>query len=275
MRLNVKIIYRYTFAWQEARGDALASLGAKFEAPKPSSLGGGIGVCCVEEGSQNWLEVSELMRRWDGGALVETEFTKSDIAQARFCAFRVTHVNGYPQPEDDFLYRERTYDTRAYCPVCGIGLSQNAPFSVRRSLKRGRNSFLRLFWVREAAFSLRDAWQQHLAPLGIGCRPVEDVKGVELEDMIQLQCDSKVPLAMSDLERSVCETCGRERFPWHNRGFFPAPARQPNSPIFHSEQYFGAGHASSNEIIVSAEVVKAIQLAGLKGVEFWPCAPSE
>src|SRR5690348_17633256 len=60
------------------------------------------------------------------------------------------------------------YDTRGYCPVCGIGLSQNAPFSVRRSLKWGRNSFLRLFWVREAAFSLRDRSEERR--VGKECR---------------------------------------------------------------------------------------------------------
>lgn len=145
----MKIVYRYTFAWQEGRGEELAKIGVKFQVPKPSVLGGGIGVCYVEEGAPEWIQVSEMIRAWDGGVWVETEFSKSDIANAAFCALRLTHANGYPQPEDDFLYREQTCDTSNYCPECGTGLVQKAPFRVRKSLKWGRNSFLKLFWVND------------------------------------------------------------------------------------------------------------------------------
>ncbi|MCF7751583.1 hypothetical protein KQ945_12565 [Bacillus subtilis subsp. subtilis] len=270
----MKIIYRYTFAWQAARGKQLARIGVRFQAPTPSVLGGGIAVCHVEEGAPEWLQVSGLIRAWGGGIWVETEFSASDIANAAFCALRLTHANGYPQPEDDFLYREQTYDTSSYCPRCGTGLVQKAPFRVRRSLKWGRNSFLKLFWVDDVFLAQRAAWKRCLAPLGVEILPVQDVKGIELDEVVQLRADDQMPLVMNDIDGEVCGVCGRERFRWHERGFFPSPLGCPAAPIFRSGQYFGSDHQSSREIIVSAGVVKSIQAAGLKGVAFWPCAPS-
>jgi len=42
--------------------------------------------------------------------------------------------------------------------------------------------------------------------------------------------------------------------------------------VFRSSQFFGSGGKAFNEIVVRQEVVAAIKGAGLRGVEFFPCA---
>ncbi|MFC6839731.1 hypothetical protein ACFQGW_07645 [Xanthomonas theicola] len=135
--------------------------------------------------------------------------------------------------------------------------------------------FLKLFWVDDAYFMLTPSWREHLALLGVRSWPVEDTKGNELEGIVQLKADTRVPLAMDDMHGIQCETCGRKRYHYHRRGFFPAPAERPDLPIFRSEQYFGAGHQSSNAIIVNSKVAAVIQSAALRVIELWPCAPQE
>jgi hypothetical protein len=268
----MKIKYRFSFAWDSARALQLENLGLKVD---PPSWGQAevIGVSQAIEGDPGWSEASQLVRNWKGNSLVTTEFTAPEIASAEYCRLRVCHTSGYPQPETDFAYREQTFDTASFCSECGVGLVQDAPFRVLNSLKWGRNTFLKLNWVDDAYFMLRQAWEDHLAPLGVECRNVEDLRGRRLESMVQLRADISVPLIMGDVSGTNCGKCGRERYPGHCRGYFPAPSGRPNLPIFRSEQYFGANHQSSNAIIVNAQVATAIQSAGLRGVELWPCAP--
>lgn len=163
---------------------------------------------------------------------METKFSEADIAGAAFCAPRLTHANGYPQAEGDFLYREQTYHMSNYCPPeSGTGLMKKVPLRVRKSLRRGRNSFLKLFWVNDAFFAQRAASKECLAPLSLETLFVQDVDGAELDDAFQLRTDPQWPLVMSDVEGDVCSVCGNERFNSHERDFFPAPAGWPSAPI--------------------------------------------
>ena len=270
----MKIKYRYVFNWDESYRSPLERLGVKYEAPKPSPIGLGIGVCHAEEGSEVWQEISDLVESWGGFFTVDTEFSKGEISGASYCVLRPTHISGYPQPEEDFGFLEQTFDLGDYCAECGLGARQNSSFRVKKTLKWGRNSFLQLNWVGGVCFMLASAWRDYLAPLGVQSCSVEDTQGHRLENMVQLVADARVPLTMEDVSGVVCSSCGRERYEPHTLGFFPAPAERSELPIFRSAEYFGSGHRSFNEIIVSAKVVAAIQASGLRGVRLWPCAPS-
>lgn len=218
----MKIKYRFTFAWTEARGSQLSALGLKVELPSgPSPQTGGIGVAHAVEGALGWSEACSLVRSWDGWATVTTEFTPSEVDSASHCALVVVHASGYPQPEHDFSFREVTYDLTRRCAKCGEGAAQVAPFRVRKSLKWGRNSFLKLHWIEEACFMQATVWKAHLNDLGVGTLPVEDTKGKRLDDVVQLEPGPAVPLSMDVVEGIRCERCRRELYPWHDRGFFP------------------------------------------------------
>ncbi len=268
----MKIKYRFVFEWTEARNAKLVSLGLKVTPSAPRV--GEFAVCHVVEGAPEWTEVCDLIRKWDALVTVTTEFTAAEVDGAAHCALQLVHASGYPQPEDDFAYREQTYDVSMRCPKCGEGAVQVAPFRVKRTLKWGRNAFLKLNWVEEACFMQRPVWEEHLSRFGIGILPVEDTKGKQLDDIVQLDLGPAVPLSMGDGHGIRCDVCGRERFPWHDRGFFPAPISPPTLSLFHSVQRFGVENRCANGMIVSAEVVKVIKSAGLRGAELWPCMSS-
>ncbi|RRU75260.1 MULTISPECIES: hypothetical protein [Stenotrophomonas maltophilia group] len=271
----MKVRYRFTFGWTAKRALKLEQIGATVD---PSSDFSGeciIGVVHSAEGAPEWADVSSLIREWGGSFLVTTDFSAAEIAAADYCELQVTHANGYPQPEDDFGFRAQTYDTSKYCDECGAWAVQIAPFRVRKSLKWGRNAFLKLFWVEDAIFMHKDVWEAHLAPLGIETWPVEDTKGNVLDQIVQLRADTSVALQMDEDLGVRCPKCGRVRYTGPERGFLPAPVGNPDLPIFRSEQFFGAGHQSSNAILIRRDVVAVIQSAKLRGAKLWPCAAPE
>ncbi|MGE8273680.1 hypothetical protein [Stenotrophomonas sp.] len=271
----MKIKYRYAFSWSANKASALEQLGIVVN---PSSSMDGtdcIAVAHSIEGSPGWAEASSLIRQWGGSTRITTDFSDAEISAADYCELQVTHANGYPQPEDDFGFLTQTYDTSNYCDECGAWAVQNAPFRVRKSLKWGRNAFLKLFWVEDAIFMHREVWQAHLAPLSIETWPVEDAKGNVLDHIVQLRADTSVALQMEEGLGTRCPKCGRVRYMGPERGFLPAPVGNPDLPIFRSEQFFGAGHQSSNAILIRRDVVAVIQSAKLRGAKLWPCAAPE
>ncbi len=268
----MKIKCRFTFRWSEARVSQLESIGLKVvSTPNPGSPLGGIGISHVVEGAPGWTEACDLIREWGGRMTVTTEFTSAEVDGAAHCALQLVHASGYPQPEDDFAFLEQTYDVSKSCATCGEGAVQVSPFRVKRTLKWGRNAFLKLNWVEEACFMQRPVWEEHFSRFGIGVLPVEDPKGNRLDDIVQLDLGPAVPLSMGEGPGIRCDVCGRERFPWHDRGFFPAPMSPPDLPLFRSAQRFGVENQCANGMIVRADVVKVIKSAGLRGAELWPC----
>jgi len=263
----VRVKYRYVFPWTEARGAELRTLGLQVEPPGPPPAIP-VGVCSLEEGHAGWSNASQLMRAWGGSPSVSTEFSLEEILTAKYCVMRGAHFNGYPQPEDS--YADNTYVGK--CPECGTSEGQKAPFRIRKSLKWGRNDFLQLFWVVDEYFMKDDAFESFLAPLGVRGMMVEASNGQPLSGVVQLKVSDRVELDMGDAPGKVCAVCCRTRYSSHVRGFRPRPRGQPDFPVFRSSQFFGSGGKAFNEIVVRQEVVAAIKGAGLRGVEFFPCA---
>jgi hypothetical protein len=270
----MKIKYRFVIDWNVAWVAELQQLGLSVSPSVRDPMNGGVAIVYVEEGHPSWAEASGLMRMWGATMTYTTEFTSAEIAGADYCALRPAHYSGYPQPEEDFGFRNTTYDRQEFCEECGVGLRQVAPFRVRRFPKWGRNAFLKLHWVSDEYFMRTELWRSHLQPLGIPSRVVEDRKGSPVDGMVQLQVDDRIDLDVDDMGGAVvCKCCNREYFIPVQRGFFPAPAGKPSAAAFRSRQYFGTGHNGFNEIIVSSSVAAAIVAGGLKGVTLWPCAP--
>ena len=71
--------------------------------------------------------------------IVRTEFNASERGNAEYLNVAPAWHHGYPQPEDDFAYLSATYDLKEYCPGCGIGEKQVAPFRMKGEPKWGKN----------------------------------------------------------------------------------------------------------------------------------------
>lgn len=225
----------------------------------------------MAETDPHWPEVHALLVQWDASDFVTTEFTADEIASAPYCVLTTEFMHGYPQPEDDFGYLELTYDTDDFCPQCGIGLQQKAPFVMRKGPKWGKNSVAQLHWVLDEFFVKTDVWGTVFASLQLECRDVLDKKGRVLQDVVQLQATERVALAIGEISAKKCEHCARRKHGIIKRGFFPSPLTAPASPVSRSEEFFGSDHQAFNKIIVNAEVAVAIRRAKIRGVSLWPC----
>src|SRR5215469_17498563 len=196
----MKIIHRFSLAAKDSDSRAaLASLGIQL---KEQPL---IAIFEIEESDSRWPQVEEWSERSRRPRVTRTVFTPAEIAAARWLALRPSWHYGYPQPDEgSFGYRRATYDLSDWCPACGIGLRQVAPFQMKGEPAWGKNSLLQMNWVFDEFFATPDLWEKLFRPYGVGMRSVLGPRGRELETVVQLVADSVVAVVTDDLAAVHC-----------------------------------------------------------------------
>jgi hypothetical protein len=234
---------------------------------------GRLAIFDVEESSPAWSELQPLMADWSALDMIRTEFSVAELKQADHLQMGPGWHHGYPQPDDDFGYVNRTYNLQTYCPVCGIGGDQSAPFRMKREPKWGKRQILQLNWVFDEFFVQPQVWRDVFQPFGIEMLPVlEHRSGQELKTVVQLKivsgASSRLLLGEAPFQR--CESCHRTKYLPLTRGKFPAVAVAPDSQIIKTHEYFGSGGSAWNAIIISADLFRQIDKHKVKGVRFTP-----
>jgi hypothetical protein len=232
-----------------------------------------IATCDVAEDDPRWGKVQALIKKYQLVDIPLTEFTDFELLSANYLNMGATWHHGYPQPEDDFGYRNASYDLAAYCEHCGIGTKQTAPFRMKNAPNWGRRSILQMNWVFDEFFVKPDAWKAIFEPLGIKCRPVLLHRtGQELDSVVQLDIPHLVPLTMDSKAYAFerCEFCDRKKYK-HVTGFFPTP-QATGFPLFKSAEYFGSGAGAHRAVVISSALYLKIRDASLRGAEFYACA---
>ena len=133
MKINHRIALRHDEPfWRE-----IDRLGLDYERGDPNNvLHFAISVLNVTEDQPEWPEVERLIAQYGVATQsVSTRFTKAELDTAEWLELSALGHHGYPQPEEDLGYHDATYDVSDYCPICGIGGVQNAPFRLRAELK--------------------------------------------------------------------------------------------------------------------------------------------
>lgn len=228
-------------------------------------------VCDIRETHEGWPAVRDWIARNRAVDSVTTQFTAAEVRQADWLMLRPTWHHGYPQPrEDDFGYRQETFDLSDYCPACGTGLRQSAPFMMKAEPKWGRREILQLNWEFDQFFVTPQLWARVFEPAGIPCREVLDRKRRVLRTVVQLDIREEVEIAMADYAPTPCTQCARPKFAPHCRGFFPAPAVPPSAQAVRSRQVFGSGASAHAAVLVSRRF--AANLEKVRGASLWPVA---
>ncbi len=242
--------------------DAFAACG--FHSPGPY-----FAVYYVSETSPHWEKLNALVRNYNPTEFVFTKYTEKERRSAKYLCMNALLHTGYPQPEDDYL--ELTYDVTESCSWCKMGRRQKAPFRFKGEPPWGKRSIIGLYWEYGEFFVKPDFWEQYLEPLGIAVRPViRNRTGKSLETVVQLDVPERTPLQMNREPESTCGVCNRERYHYKSLGYMPKPA-DIDAHIFKSEQYFGSGGSSNQQVMVSQEFYRVFKLSGAKGVSFEPC----
>ena len=227
----------------------------------------------VSESHESWSDIREWIVRTEASDFVRTEFTKEEIAEARWLALEPEWHHGYPQPHpDDDGYLEVTYDLTDCCEKCRSGRRQKAPFVMKGEPRWGRRGILQLNWVFDEYFATPEVWAAVFEPHGVGSRPVLNNRGAELRTVVQLVIEERVSLRTGDLAFEKCPTCGRVRYLPIVRGPVPPLLTEPSGHIARTTEWFGSGGSSFNLIVVSQVLARAIQSAKVRGAAFKPVA---
>jgi hypothetical protein len=150
---------------------------------------------------------------------------------------------------------------------------QKAPFQMRREPTLRRNSVLQLNWVFDEFFVNPDVWKSLFKPLGVGCRPVQDMKGNELKTVVQLVAsEDEVEAILDGYPGEVCPNCGRMKYFYIERGPFPKLRTLPRGHLVKTKEYFGSGGRAYKAVIVSQSLVRALVAQRIRGVSFKPVA---
>ncbi|MBN1588625.1 MAG: hypothetical protein JW888_03840 [Pirellulales bacterium] len=235
-------------------------------------------VCRVGESHPAWRELHALFRKWDALVSIETKFTKAELQSADYLYMRATWHNGYPMPDNDFGYREITYDLREYHEKKGTGAIQKAPFHLRQEPGWSRRDIFELNWVHDEFFVRPKVWRDVFQPFGIETWPViHHGTGKVLKKVVQLKITKTAGSCLNMPKSAPGEKCpapvGKKYYGWC-RGFFPAFEKRPKAPILKSREYFGSGGSAWHAVIVSGELYRAIVDAKVKGLTFMPLAKS-
>lgn len=230
----------------------------------------------IDESHPSWREVENLAVTWGSSDFVRTEFNRGELIEARYLAMGANWHHGYPQPENDFRYLEKTYGPECGCMTCEVGKRQHAPFRMKREPKWGGRHILQLNWVFDEFFVFPQVWQDVFKPFGIACLPVLDSKsGRHLKTVVQLVISEVAdsPLALDEKYPSeTCRSCGQRKYVPITHGFFPAFLNGQSPPVVRSQEYFGNGGSAWRAIIVSAAMYQAMSEHMISGTTFTPMA---
>jgi len=238
--------------------------------PPPVEIPKGFVSFRVRESDPIWPRVSDWIRSYQPLDVVWTVFDKGELEAARWLVMRPTWHHGYPQPEDDFGYLKVIYDLSQYCPECGVGARQRAPFRMKREPKWHGRGILQLNWVFDEYFVIPEVWNTVFRPFGTDRMDVLDRKGDVLTTVTQLVVPDEVNLHVGDLPAERCHACGRSKYEPVVRGRLPAMVRPPAAHMARSAESFGSGRRAYHEVIVSNELARRIRAEGIRGVSFVP-----
>lgn len=226
----------------------------------------------IEEGDV-YQKIKPLMAKWgfDKNKGVGTFYNKKEIDSAELLEYGGAWINGYPQPEDNWIdSMDITYDLSKYCNKCGCGSIQKAPFRLKkRPVWRNRSAF-ELEWVYDEIFIKKEIYEQIFKPLGMGYWDVLLFKKNELiEDTVQLKIPtSSIALDLSKQQYEKCTQCHRIKYLNQVRGYFPnfIDNKKPKHQIQKSQEYYGSGQAADKWIIVTQELRQTMLKQGIKGI---------
>lgn len=182
---------------------------------------------------------------------------------------------GYPEPSDDNGYLSSTFDLDEFCPACGMGKKQAAPFRMKGATTLKRDSVLQLNWVLDEYFVTSETWAAVFKPLGVGCRPVVvNRTGSRIDSVVQIEIPQLFDVNVNGLACQQCSRCGRKKYRFVLEGFCREPI-DANAMIFKSNQYFGSGGEAFRLVMVSNHVYRKMKEAGLKGVHYLSLRPND
>ncbi len=264
----MKIIYKIYNNWNQNQIKILNQFDIKVEL--------GYDSFDIEEGD-TYFKLEKYLKEWKVSEFYGTQYDIKEIESAKLLVYNGTWSNGYPQPEDDFGYIDRTYKRDGYCKSCGTGLLQQDSFRIKKEPIWGNKKIFDLNWVFDEIFVSKESYETIFKNFGIGFK---EVKLFKKETVIQntIQLDIPVSNAEINLQNQpyeTCNVCGIKKYTPQIKGFFPAFKKESNGiHCFKSLEYFGSGASAYKKIFISQELRQIIVRHKIKS-QFIPCRSHE
>jgi len=234
---------------------------------------GDSGFCSFDafESQGNWREINEWIIRRSPIDIVETQFSRQEMMAAKWLQMLPNWHWGYPQPDEgNFGYRNATYDLENYCDLCGVGLIQKRNFIMKSEPNWKNRAIVQLNWIFDEYF-VNDFFSDILnEEFKIESMRVMNVNGGIINGVRQIIVPDRVDVKSGLIIPSICAKCGREKFKFISRGYFPSIDDNFEGHICKTNQYFGSGSSASQAVIVSRYLYNTIMDCGIKGVGFIP-----
>lgn len=243
----------------------LAALGVEVEAE-------GFIAFVVPESDPRWPAVAAWVAQEKPVDLVTTHFTKAEIAKAAWVELVPNWFHGYPEPDsDDFGYRHTTYDDSAFCPECGVGLRQVAPFRMAKEPKWGTRSLLQLHWVYDEFFAEPQLLADVFEGFGVQGREVLGPRAARLDTVLQLVVPEVAAVDTEGLAFDDCPRCHTRKYVHPVDDASPRLVAPPAGVhMLRSDAWFGTGGEAHHLVYVSQDLTRALQTAGARGAGFRP-----
>ena len=249
-------------------------IGVEFASGTKMPGGGIVATIDLPEDDSRWRGIELLLGGRRTIDSVASTFSSADLSAAKFLRI-VAKSSGYPQPENKSGYLSATYDLTDYCPHCGIGKKQVAPFRFKGLPALRNNSIIQLNWIFDEYFVSAATWETVFKPLGIEKRSVVLHKtGFEMLSPFQLDIPHVCDLNLEGAGYTECSYCGRKKYSPIFKGFLPGPA-EPSTSMFKSSQSFGSGALAFKLVIISADAYRKFKDIGLKDANFYACASEQ
>ncbi len=202
---------------------------------------------------------------------------------------------GFPQPENDFGYIDKTYDSSTACLTCNIGLRQKDEFRFRSELKAKHSQFLGLNWVFDQVFvrqEVKDIFEKEQVTGIEFSQPVINKTGLPITGLYQIRVDSllSIGLLTDNLKSEVCELpkdksmlkflkvnssklaegpfCGQTKYNFpqgDNCIKLNADALDNKTDFVRLDYYFGSGGSANRPIIILDRVKQIIDREKWRG----------
>lgn len=187
-----------------------------------------------------------------------TNFTNKDLSLASQGYIRKLSTKGYPQPEGDFGYLNKSYDLTNYCKGCGVGAEQINSLRILSEIPWKKPGIINLHWIYDQLLIEKTTYLNLLKPLGIGFIPVV-IDRTSKESDTTVQIDIKE--ASEDLEIGVayvkCKECNRKKYKPEQYGFFKGYIETPKT-IIHTKESYGQDGLAYKRIVLPKNIFQLL-----------------
>ncbi len=229
-------------------------------------------VFSIHEDDPAWPEIDQLVRELDCFNMVWTRFTEEEILACEWVRLCPGFEKGYPQPERNMQYAEKTYGWT--CRSCGLESEQKAAFRIKKELGMGRQDFVTLYWTYSILCTQRVVRKIQEADLhGVEIWPVvlhsRDVPSAVLSQLV-FPTVAKPGLDPRDKdEPEYCGDCGITKYGYHSRGYMHIrrEALHEDADAQLTSEWFGSDTKTGHrEILISNRFARLILAEGWRGV---------